>query len=141
MARGKKKTPRRRKFKGINLVDAGLGYAGVSVWTNTLFGLDPYYFIMGQSSTGEARRFGHASGASKISIREIFENLGKVHAGTGKTELQLIQQNLADNWFDGVWKSATIAAVGTVGKRLTRKPRAFLNRTIRNFGLGDLIRV
>ena len=140
MARKKQKR-RSKKFKGINLVDAGLGYAGLSVWTNVLFNLDPYYFVMGKDTAGKARNFGHAAGAGAISLREIIENFGKVHGTTGKTEIQLASQNLSDNWTEGLWKSATIAVAGTVGKRLTRKPRAFVNKYLRQFGLGDIVRV
>ena len=143
MARRKSKR-RVKKFKGINIVDAGLGYAGLSVWTQAAFGLDPISFVRGDTkSPAGATLMTYAYKANKISLREIFDGIvaGGPIQGHTKTELQLVGDNLSSNWMTGLWQSALIAGAGTVGKRVTRKPRAFVNKTLRNFGLGDMVRV
>jgi len=137
MAR-KKKRRRSRKFKGINLVDAGLGYAGLSVWTNAAFNLDPWAFFT-------SREPGTSTMAHQVTLKELLTKFGKPHGGTSpwaaKSEGQIVQANIEANWMDGLWKSAGILVIGAVGKRLTKKPRAWANKTIRNVGLGDMVRL
>ena len=131
----KKKRRSRPKFKGINIVDATLGYMGLSVWTQAAFKLNPWeFFTSNEPGTGTM--------SQQVTLRELITGFNKPHSSTQPmTEGQIVQGNIEANWMDGLWKSAGIVAVGAVGKRVTRKPRAWANRTLRNFGLGDLVRL
>lgn len=138
----KKQKRRTRRFKGINVTDAALGYAGVSIWSKALLNVDPIEFF---TSKG-----GGASGSLSITGRELIDGLmggsGGVYGptasnlGVAANPLGIIQHNAMANGAGALFQSVGLAVGGTVGKRVTRKPRAFLNKQLRNFGLGDMIR-
>jgi hypothetical protein len=139
----KKQKRRTKRFKGINVTDAALGYAGVSIWSNALLQVDPIEFFT--SKTG-----GSYPGSFKITGRELLDSLmggaGGVYAGTAvkhgvaPNAFGAIQHNAITYGPKALFQSVGLAVGGTVGKRVTRKPRAFLNKQLRNFGLGDMIR-
>jgi len=52
----------------------------------------------------------------------------------------VIEYNARKNGIDAVVKSVGLGIAGSVGKKVTRKPRAYINKTIRQFGMGDFIR-
>lgn len=141
MAR-RKKTARRRRFTGINVTDAALGYAGVSIWTQALLNVDPVQFFMDKEGGGSSL---------KITARELLavvtggdQGVWGGHVTSGlledNTALEVIKMNASQNMGDAIIKSAGLAIGGAIGKKVTRKPRAFLNKQIRNFGFGDMIR-
>jgi len=138
MARKKAARRRTRRFKGLNVPQAIVGYAGATIWTEALLGVSPIEFVM---ATG-----GTAAASNKISLRELIDSIaggaGGV-AGWGGTEtnaLEIIQSNASANWIDAAIKSVGLGVGSTVILKLTKKPRAALNRTVRNFGLGDVLR-
>jgi hypothetical protein len=146
MARGRKKnSPRRRKFTGVNVLNLAEAYVLTSVWTNAAFRLGPAQFIFGDADRLGTPSAGFASGANKISLREIATRWGDVHGGTGgKTEIELVQDNL------GGWQGLAMTGLKTVGvtigfkvaKKLTRKVRSMVNRDIiKPLAMGDLVKV
>jgi hypothetical protein len=138
----KKQKRRTKRFKGINVTDAALGYAGVAIWSKALLNVDPIEFF---TSKG-----GGSSGSLSITGRELIDGLmgGKggvygptaANLGVPANPLGIIQYNAMTNGAGALFQSVGLAVGGTVGKRVTRKPRAFLNKQLRNFGLGDMIR-
>jgi hypothetical protein len=144
MARGKKKVTRRRRFKGVNVTDAALGYVGVSIWSEALLGVNPIQFFTKQPAS---------SSTGKLNIYEIIDGLmggdGGVNPatvsqyypkGTAPTAFGIIEHNARTRGLEAVAKSIGLGIAGTVGKKVTKKPRATLNKLIREFGFGDMIR-
>lgn len=141
MAPRKKNRSRRRKFTGINITDAALGYAGVSIWSEALLGVGPIQFFT--DTTG-------GSGTWELTGRELINSLmggtGGVYGpsatamGVEANALGVIKHNAMENAGGALFQSIALTAGGVIGKRVTRKPRNFLNRQLKNFGLGDMIR-
>lgn len=136
----KKKSRRRsRKFTGVNVTQAVIGYAGASIWSEALLKVTPIEFVMSQHSAPAA--------SNRITLRELIDSFtggrGGVAAnwtGPSTNALQMIGENAQASWIDATIKSVGLTAGSTIGLKLTRKPRAFLNKQVRAFGLGDLIR-
>jgi hypothetical protein len=142
MTRRKQKRRASKRFTGINVTDAALGYAGVAIWSEALLGVDPIQFFTDKTGGG---------GSFRITGRELMSGLmggsygvAEMHVTSGKldaaTALSVIKRNATNNAGGALFKSIGLGVAGTVGKKVTRKPRAFLNRQIRNFGMGDFIR-
>jgi hypothetical protein len=138
MAPRKKAARRRRpRFKGLNVPQAIIGYAGASIWSEALLGVTPIQFFMSPSGTH----------TNEITLKELLDSFmggaGGVASnwqGTETNALQIIQSNASRGWIDATIKSVGLGAGSTVVLKLTKKPRAFLNRTVRNFGLGDVLK-
>jgi len=136
----KKKARRRsRKFTGVNVTQAVIGYAGASIWSEALLKVTPIEFVMSQHSG--------AAASNRITLRELIDSFaggrGGVAtnwAGPSTNALQMIGENAQASWIDATIKSVGLTAGSAIGMKLTRKPRAFLNKQVRAFGLGDLIR-
>jgi hypothetical protein len=145
------------KFKGLNLTNAAEGYVQTSIWTETLFNVNPVELVTGV--VGGKYNPG-ADGGSVITVPEL---LGAGKGGVGgnfgsyAADLpQAIGRNIAGGWGHktsvGVMdvagglvmpaiKTAAVGAGFKWGKKLTSRPRAKVNKYLRDFGLGDLIRV
>jgi len=139
MARKKAKRRSRPKFKGVNIPQALIGYAGATIWSEATLGVTPLEFFMSDSTVAQP--------SGSIVLKELLGGgSGGVRASTastlgiGQNALAMIQHNFKQNWIDASIKSIGLTAGAAIGMKLTKKPRAFLNRTIRNFGLGDLVR-
>jgi len=144
MARRKSKRSPRKRFTGINVTDAALGYAGVSIWSEALLGVNPIEFFTKQpaaSSTGQLNVYeildslmGGKGGVSAATVAQYYP------PGTKPNAFGVIQVNASRNGIDALVKSVGLGVAGSVGKKVTRKPRAYLNKTLRQFGLGDMVR-
>ena len=141
MARGRKKPARRRtrKFTGINLPQVLIGYAGASIWSEALLKVSPIQFIMSKEPRPAA--------SDQLTLKEIIDSFmggtgGVAGNWTGpeNNALQMIGRNAQRSWVDATIKSVGLTAGSAIGLKLTKKPRAFLNRQIRAFGMGDLIK-
>ena len=141
MARRKQKRRASKKFKGINVTDAALGYAGVSIWSEALLGVNPIQFFQKQPAS---------SSTKQLNLYEIMDSLmggvGGVNAATAtalgveRNAFAIVELNARANGMDAVVKSVGLGIAGSVGKKVTRKPRAYINKTLRQFGMGDFIR-
>ena len=141
MARRKQNRRATKKFKGINVTDAALGYAGVSIWSEALLGVNPIQFFTKQPASGSTTR---------LNMYEIIDSLmggpggvnpvTAVALGVERNAFAIVEMNARKNGIDAVVKSVGLGIAGSVGKKVTRKPRAYINKTIRQFGLGDMIR-
>ena len=133
---------RRNRFKGINVTDAALGYAGVAIWSEALLRVGPIQFFTDTQGAGNS---------FKITGRELLDGLmggtggvyGPSAAAAGVSPanpLGVIMHNAKKNGATAIFQSVGLGIAGNVGKKVTRKPRAFLNKTIRQFGMGEWIR-
>jgi len=147
----------RNRFKGINVLSLAEGYVTTSIWTEKLFNTNPFEFVTGIT---DGTYNPGADGGETIAIPEL---LGAGPGGFGGkfgSYASGLPNAIARN-ISGNYQSASKPSVGDVagglvmpaiqtalvtagfrfGKKLTSKPRAAVNRQIRNFGLGDLIKV
>ena len=132
---------RRNRFKGINVTDAALGYAGVSIWSEAILGVNPIQFFTRQPASGSSL---------KLNMYEILDSVmggtGGVYGptavaqGISQNAFGVMERNARNNGVDAIVKSIGLGIAGTVGKKVTRKPRSFLNKTIKQFGLGEWVR-
>ena len=139
MARRKKRTTRRR-FTGINLVNAAEAIVGANIVTQGLFNTDPLAFLIGKDSSGYLRGdlgVSDSGGKHRVGIGELF--------GLGGKDIQAqwsyVSQNAKDN-FASIAVQTVIAGVGfKLGKKLLSKPRREVNKAFKMLGIGQTIRV
>jgi hypothetical protein len=158
MARRKQKRSRRAKFTGVNLLSAGESYLQLNIWTEKLFRTNPFEFVTGITD-GTYNPGG--DGWQTISIPEIIgfgsrsfnqsggnfgaaaDNLSQAVARniTGKAKGQAGAVDVAQGLIMPAVQSALLGAGFKFGKKLTSKPRAAVNRQLKNFGLAQMVRV
>jgi len=142
MARRKKSRAPRRRFTGINALDAAQTYAQAAVWTDVLFNNTPIDFALSTQGSG--------SGSSKINLKELVNSVlggaGGVHPGTASAvgvapnAFGMIQHNLKGQWVEATIKSVGIGIGFKVAKKALAAPRRNLNKLTRNLGMGQMIR-
>ena len=159
MARGKKsKSKRRRRFTGINVVNVAEGYAQANIWSEALFNTNPVEFLTGFTNTSVGPRYRPGTdGGGTITLPELLgAGPGGVGGNFGAYAADLpgaVARNLTGKasgatamdamgaMIEPAIKSALVGVGFKFGKKLTRKPRSMINRQLRNFGLGDMLRV
>lgn len=137
MARRKKRT--RRRFTGINLVNAAEAIVGANIVTQGLFRTDPLAFLIGKTGEG----YGSTSlavannGGVRIGIGELF-GLGGANI---TNQWDAVAANARAN-FANMAVQTVIAGVGfKLGKRLLSKPRREINKAFRMLGLASTLKV
>lgn len=156
MPRKKKRSTVRRRFTGINVLNVAEGYVQANIWTEAMFNTNPVEFLTGfTSNTGWDFRPG-SDGGEVITLPELLGagpggpggHFGAYAADlphaisknlTGQQNASAIQ-TLGSLWEPAV-KSALIGVGFKVGKKMTRSPRAKLNRALRQVGVGDFIKL
>jgi hypothetical protein len=131
----------RNKFRGINVTDAAIGYGGLAIWTDALFRVDPVQFITDK---------GGGRSSYKITVREIFDSVmggaGGVAANTATglgintNAFAMIERNAKTYGLNAIGKSIVYGAATNIGKKVTTKPRAFLNRQLKNLQMEKWIK-
>jgi hypothetical protein len=101
----------------------------------------PIEFLMG----------GSGGSSFAITLPELVDSIaggaGGVHgasadrAGIADNALAVIGMNAKNNWADAAVKSVLFSGTFAIGKKVTKKPRAAANRLLKQFGLGDIVRV
>ena len=139
----KRKTKRRRrKFTGVNLVNAAETYVQANIITQGLFNADPLMFLIGHDSAGYGRSdlaISNTAGKNRIGIGELIGlNTG---AGTAEEHWQQVKRHLDDNWANMLVSSAITNVGFRVGKKFLAPQRRMLNRSIKQLGLGSTIKV
>ena len=143
----KKKAKSRRKFRGINLLIVAEAYALTNIWTEAAFQTNPIEFLTG--TVGGAYNPGR-DGSQVITLPELLGagpgGFGGTYAGTaGKYDnfTNSVMTNVGG--LPGLAKTGLKTAGVSIGFRLvsklTRRPRSMLNRQLKNFGIGDMVRV
>jgi len=157
--KGRKKTQRRRKKQGLNLVNTAQSYIVASAATRALFGTDLASFAtqgwLTTKTAGQSSANMSASGAGSswsISASELvmgmfgqgFGQSGNVSQGwtnDGRGLSNAIKLNLQRN---GARSLGTIIAVPiafTIGKKLTAAPRRDINKFLKMGNLSSVVKV
>jgi hypothetical protein len=140
-----RKTQRRRKKSGISLLGVAETVALSNVATQTLFNVNAYDFLMGGSSFG---------GLNQITIRELMSPTqraqgrvagtspmaGRTYTTSGNT-MELVQQNLQENWMTGAVQMVTIPLAFRLGKQLARPAISRVNALLRKAGVASTVKV
>jgi len=139
MARGKAKRSRRRKFTGINVVNAAEGFIQANWVTQGFLNTDPVAALVGKSSAGYGflKGVSDTGGKKRVALTELL-GLGGEDAATN---WGYVLDNVKANWLDVAIKTTLTTGGFRIGKRLFRKPRAQINKSLRMLGVGDTIRV
>jgi len=155
----RKKTSRRRRKSGLNLVNAAELYLTTNVLTKSMFGANPFQFITGRTSgirtsTINGReemvwynnQYMPSNDGVMLTLPELLGVDGpntQVSFGGNDAIMPQIETNLAN--FGGIGNVVTqtiLLKVGfTVGKKLLRKQRTVLNKGIDMMGLKGSVSV
>jgi hypothetical protein len=146
---------RRNRNKGVNVLSVAEGYVQTSIWTEKLLNVNPFEMVTGIT---EGTFSPGADGGSRITIPEMIGfgnrnfNQSGGNFGTYASDLpSAISRNITGVQNASVFEvgqglimpAIQTALVGVgfkFGKKVTRKPRAALNRGLRQFGLNDFIK-
>ena len=146
MARGRKKTTRRRRKQGISILGVAETIALSNVATQTLFNVNAYDFIVGGNNFG---------GQNQVTLRELFNPMQAGMASTiqlqgggytrttsaGKNTPSVIQENLKANWIQGTIGMVTIPLAFRIGKQLSRPAISRVNALLRKAGVASTVKV
>ena len=146
---------RRNRMKGVNVLSLAEGYVQTNIWTEKLFNTNPFEFVTGIT---DGTYNPGADGGGTISIPEIigfgsrsFNQTGGNFGSYANDLTGAVARNITGKTSSDPMEVATslimpalqttLVGVGfKFGKKMTRKPRAAINRGLRQFGLADFIR-
>tara|TARA_Y100000588_G_scaffold280999_1_gene298035 strand:+ start:395 stop:805 length:411 start_codon:yes stop_codon:yes gene_type:complete len=132
----KKKKTYRRRFTGINAVNAAEAIIQANILTQGLFRADPAQFLLGWDSGGYGRGDLAVSGAA-LGVGELL-GLG---SGDTMTAWESVMSNAKNNGVDMLLKGAVVTASFRIGKKLFSRQRRQMNRGIKMLGLESVVRV
>jgi len=146
--KGKKMT-RRRRSKGVNVVNAAQSLIIANATTRAFFGLDVVNFIGGGWAfplKGGGTLANPGSGNSwGVTAQELIEGTLGVGRGFGMSstwDLQkAIKNNLRYNGAMAVGTAILVPAMFKVGKELTKAPRRDMNKLLKMTGLSSVVKV
>lgn len=137
---------RRNRARGVNVINAAEAYVQTGIWTEKLFRANPFEFFTG--ITEGVYKPGR-DGGERITIPELLKGF---QGGTyASTPMRAINRNLTGRHVPEIMqvasglampavKTALVGAGFKFGKRATSKPRAALNRLLRDFKLDGFIK-
>ena len=140
----KRKTQRRRRKTGFNIVNAAELYLTTDVLTRNFMGTNPFEFFTGQTygqvgttaGTAPGQRpsavMGYSYNPGEMSTITLPELLGfgtNVNALSG-SNLQLIKNNFRANAIPALMQYAGVKIGFTIGKKLLRQQRSFINNKV-----------
>jgi len=136
MAKRKTKS-RRRRFRGVNLINAAEAVVGTNIVTENLFGTNALKFLIGWDSSGYGR--------SDLAVSGSADGIGELLGLNSSTTAEAAWSRTADRFMKN-WATMAIQTVGTgigfkLGKKLLAKQRRQINAGIRMIGLGDTVKV
>jgi len=132
----------------VNVLNVTEGYLQTGVWTEKLFQTNPFEFVTGITEQGYNPG---SDGGQRIRVPELLT--GFRGGSYADSPTQAVKRNIAGGKDDPtigelamgfampVLQSTLIGVGFKVAKKATASPRRMLNRQLRNFGLGDIIRV
>ena len=156
MARRKNKPRPRPKYKSaVNALAVAEGVVVGNIWSKATFGMDLIPFLT-EGWLTEKSWWGTGSGSGSaygnvVTLSELIE--GIIPGGKDGTESGHKTLGAANSVFgamgDRLMRSAPRAVLSTaisgigfkVARDLTKKPRRMLNKTIRQIGLGNIVKV
>lgn len=149
--KGSKNKRRSRRSRGLNAVDFAETLLLTNAGTKAIFGTTVgEFFLEGTLINPQSSLYGNSD---QITMRELIQGLipgGKGFGmgatfGTGKGNLAdlstAIQANIAKNGVTSLIQAVTIPLAFRIGKRLTSKPRASMNRLLKDVGIKNMVRV
>lgn len=142
--RSKKKTSRRSRQKGVSILGVAETYMLASVATNTLFNMNAIEFVMGAPG---APSWGTGAGYNKIGLKELFSTtqyqgnnkMGGI--GSQRPTMDLIKENLNNNWGKGIAGMILIPLGFRVGKQIARPAISRTNRLLGKAGIANTVKV
>ena len=154
----RKKAARRTSKRGFNVVNAAELYLQTGIFTQAVFGANPYSFITGRTSgfglsgaqgqmpSYQSNTYRPASDGSILTLPELLgvDSANSVIAfGGNDTIMPQIRNNIAN--YGGLPKvliqSVVLKAGFTIGKKLMRKQRTAINSGIKMMGLKGSVSV
>jgi hypothetical protein len=142
LAPRKKKTKRRTRWKSaINVVNLAETAMLAGVGTKWVFGTDLMTFI--NPTTANRAQWDNSWEVTGKELLDIaLGGGGGINPKSYPDGLQgVIKHNLRVHAADSIFKMVTIPIAFRLGKKLTTKPRAALNKGIRQIGLGNMVKV
>jgi hypothetical protein len=144
VTRRKKKTTRRSRQKGVSILGVAETYMLASAATQTLFNMNALEFVMGAPG---APSWGTGAGYNKIGLKELFSKtqyqgnnkMGGI--GSQRPTIDLIKENLNENWGKGVASMILIPLGFRVGKQVARPAISRTNRLLGKAGIANTVKV
>ena len=138
---------RRNRNKSVNVLTVVEGYVQSGIWTEKLFRTNPFEFVTG--ITDGTYKPGQ-DGGERMSIPEFIT--GFKGGSYADSPGQSITKNVTGSANADIMEVATslimpaiqTALVGVgfkFGKKMTTRPRAAINRGLKQFGLNDFIKI
>jgi hypothetical protein len=137
MAKRKTKS-RRRRFRGVNLVNAAEAIVTTGIITKGVFNVDPAAFFLGKDSSGYFRSDLAVSNLDGVQI-----GIGELFGTTGNAEgnWAYAKKNFMDNWGKMLVQEVVTAAGFKLGRKLLSKQRRQFNAGMKMIGIGDMVKV
>jgi hypothetical protein len=141
----RKKARRTNRNSGINVLNVIEAYMLTSVATRTLFNVDPATFVIGNQSNSF-----NAAGQAQLSLAELFKRtpaaggartIGGVGATSIMSPFDQVKSNLQANWIKGASGFILIPLAFKLGKKVSSRGRAKINRGLKDAGLKGTVKV
>jgi len=138
MARKKAKGRSRRKFTGVNVVNAAEAYIQANWITQGFASTDPLAFLIGKTSGGYGALVGVSDGPmSRVGLTELLGFGNK----SAQENLDTVLANVRANWFDVLVKGAITTGSFRIGKKLFSRQRRQINKGLKMLGAGSFLKV
>tara|TARA_Y100000004_G_scaffold64661_1_gene72510 strand:+ start:948 stop:1376 length:429 start_codon:yes stop_codon:yes gene_type:complete len=140
---------RRKRSKGINVVNAAQSLIVANAATRAVFGLDVVNFLGGGwaiplkgGGTNARPGSGNSWGVTAQELIEGTLGIGREFGMYGTWNLQkAIKHNLRYNGAMAVGTAIMVPAIFKVGKELTKAPRRDMNKLLKMTGLSSVVKV
>jgi hypothetical protein len=143
----KKNKPRRRRFSGIDVTKLAEAYLMTSIVTEAMFRTNPIEFLISPKLAGSTTSRIGGDSTWVVSLPEMLKyGLSDSRAyGSLGSVAEVVKSNLgiggSNRWIMEAGKLLGVGIAFRVGPKLLRRPRAMINRGIKQIGLGTTIRV
>lgn len=141
----KRKTKRRRKFTGINALTTLEGVIQANILSKAATNSSAWDFLTAGTPVNPDT-ITRGDGTETLTLKEIINWTGGSHnvntaifGDMGPAEI--VWMNLKDNWMEAAISSAFTNVGFRAGSKLLKRPRAQINRGLRQLGLGDMVRI
>lgn len=139
MARRKTKS-RRRKFTGINASTALEAVIQSNILSKAATNNSAWDFLTAGTPINTSVDWTGTS-VSTLTLKEILKWKDSHSANEGIGPFEVIYDNLSKNWMEAAINSAFVNVGFRLGMKALKRPRAQINRGLRQLGIGDMVRV
>jgi hypothetical protein len=143
MARRKTKS-RRRKFTGINATTTLEAVVQANILSQAATNSSAWDFLTAGTPVNPDTKT-RSDGTYTLTLKEIInwtggsENVNPALGDMGPAEVVWV--NLKENWMEAAIQSAFVNVGFRLGSKMLKRPRAQLNKGLRQLGMGDMVRV